>query len=116
MSMAEQAGDYLRSGNTQKTNDKDNAAMNSNAIPIFYACDDNFVKHTIVSLTSMIENADPTRKYRVHVLHTNISERMMEKALRLANDRFDITFENVSGYLEKIQDKLPIRHYYTKTT
>ena len=116
MSMAEQAGCYLRGGNTQKTHDKDNAAMNSNAIPIFYACDDNFVKHTIVSLTSMIENADPTRKYRVHVLHTNISERMMEKALRLANDRFEITFENVSGYLEKIQDKLPIRHYYTKTT
>ena len=116
MSMAEQAGCYLRSGNTQKTHDKDNATMNSNAIPIFYACDDNFVKHTIVSLTSMIENADPTRKYRVHVLHTNISERMMEKARHLSNDRFEITFENVSGYLEKIQDKLPIRHYYTKTT
>ena len=90
--------------------------MNNSVIPVFYACDDNFVKHTIVSLTSMIENADPNRKYHIHVLHTNISERMMEKTLRLKNDSFDISFENVSGYLESIADKLPLRHYYTKTT
>ncbi len=90
--------------------------MNNNIIPVFYACDDNFVKHTIVSLTSMIENADPTRKYHVHILHTNISEKMMEKTLRLANDSFEISFKNVTGYLESIADKLPLRHYYTKTT
>ncbi len=90
--------------------------MTSKVIPIFYACDDNFVKHTIVSLTSMIENADPTRKYRVHVLHTNISEKMMEKTLCLANENFEISFENVTGYLETIAGKLPLRDYYTKTT
>ena len=90
--------------------------MNNRVIPIFYACDDNFVKHTIVSLTSMIENADPDRKYHIHVLHTNISEQMMEKAYALRNDSFEISFENVTGYLESIADKLPLRHYYTKTT
>ena len=26
-------------------------------IPIFYACDDNFVKYTIVSMRSLIDNA-----------------------------------------------------------
>lgn len=90
--------------------------MTNKIIPIFYACDDNFVKHTIVSLTSMIENADPTRKYHIYVLNTNISTEMMEKMYALANDSFDISFENVTGYLESISDKLPLRHYYTKTT
>ena len=90
--------------------------MNNRVIPIFYACDDNFVKHTIISLTSIIENADPDGKYHVHVLHTNISEQMMEKAYALGNDSFEISFENVTGYLESIADKLPLRHYYTKTT
>ena len=85
-------------------------------IPIFFACDDNFVKHTIVSLTSIIENADPSRKYRVHVLHTNISEKMMTETLRLKNESFDISFNDVTPYLESISDKLPLRHYYTKTT
>ena len=32
-------------------------------IPIFYACDDNFVKYTIVSLYSMIQNASVEFSY-----------------------------------------------------
>lgn len=85
-------------------------------IPIFYACDDNFIKYTVVSLTSMIENASREHQYRIYVLHTNASEEMKAKLLALANDNFEISFEDVTPYLESISDKLPIRHYYTKTT
>lgn len=94
----------------------DGSQMTNKAIPIFFACDDNFVKHTIVSLTSIMENADLSRKYHVHVLHTNISEKMMKETLRLENDSFKISFEDVTAHLESIKDKLPLRHYYTKTT
>ena len=52
-------------------------------IPIFYACDDNFVKYTIVSLHSMIQNASPDFDYRVYVLHTNITSGTRQKVLEL---------------------------------
>ncbi|MBQ9774148.1 MAG: 1-acyl-sn-glycerol-3-phosphate acyltransferase [Clostridia bacterium] len=90
--------------------------MSNQIIPIFYACDDNFVKYTIVSLHSMIQHATKDRQYRIYVLHTNISNKMQEKLLDLQNENFEISFEDVTGYLESIADKLPIRHYYTKTT
>lgn len=88
----------------------------SNIIPVFYACDDNFVKYTIVSLYSMMKNASSDRQYKIYVLHTNISEGMKNKMLAMQNENFEITFEDVTPYLESISDKLPIRHYYTKTT
>ena len=37
-------------------------------IPIFYACDDNFVKYTIISAKSLIENASKDYFYKIMVL------------------------------------------------
>lgn len=94
--------------------------MNDNAkelVPIFFACDDRFIRYTVVSLFSMIENASKDRRYRVHILHTNASEEMKAKVMELACENFEISFDDVTPYLEKIsEDKLPVRHYYTKTT
>lgn len=85
-------------------------------IPVFYACDDNFVKYTVVSLCSMIENASKAHDYRVYILHTNISPEMQQKVLALENEQFTISFENVTDYLETVSERLPIRDYYSKTT
>lgn len=85
-------------------------------IPIFYACDDNFVKFTIVSIASMIENASPKYNYHIHILHTDINEESMEKVYRLQTENFKITFDDVTDYLKTISDKLPLRDYYSKTT
>ncbi len=90
--------------------------MKEKTVPIFYACDDNFVKYMIVSLHSLIKNADRDRFYDVHILHTNISEKMKEKTLRLCRENVRISFDDVSDYLSKIKDRLPVRHYYTKST
>ena len=91
--------------------------MNTNSpIPIFYACDDRFIRYTVVSLASLIRNASPDRRYRVHVLCTEVSDEMRQKLLTLANERFEILFENVGACLETVSDKLPVRHYYAKTT
>ena len=90
--------------------------MSNQVIPIFYACDDNFVKYTIVSIHSMIKNASKEHKYHIYILHTGITEQMMQKVSELQNDNFDISFEDVTEYLESISDKLPIRDYYSKTT
>lgn len=90
--------------------------MNKQIIPIFYACDDNFVKYTIVSMTSMIKNASKEHNYHIYILHTDISEKMKMQVMALANDNFEISFEDVTDYLESISEKLPIRDYYSKTT
>lgn len=90
--------------------------MDKKVIPIFYACDDNFVKYTIVSLYSIIKNASKDRLYKVYILHTGITEGMMEKVYELKNENFDVEFTDVSDYLYSISDKLPIRDYYSKTT
>ena len=90
--------------------------MSNKVIPIFYACDDAFVKYTIVSLKSIIENASKDYQYKVHVLHTDISLDMMNKTKELANDNFSIEFNNVDSFLKSISHKLPLRHYYSKTT
>ncbi len=90
--------------------------MSDKMIPIFYACDDEFVKYTIVSLKSLIKNAARERKYQVHVLHTSISDDMKTKMLELETDFLKIQFDNVTSYLSSIEEKLPVRDYYTKTT
>lgn len=90
--------------------------MNKPVIPVFYACDDNFVKYTIVSLHSMIRNASPDAEYRVYILHTGITQAMMQKVMELETDCFTISFADVTDYLQSISEKLPIRDYYSKTT
>ena len=90
--------------------------MSKIEIPIFFACDDNFVKFTIVSLHSLLQNASRDFNYRVYVLHTNISEATQQQVLALQEPGVTISFENVTPYLDSIVSKLPIRDYYSKTT
>ncbi|MCM1056328.1 MAG: glycosyltransferase family 8 protein [Firmicutes bacterium] len=88
----------------------------NNVIPIFYACDDIFAKFAIVSARSLIENADPDRSLRIHFLNAGISDAHRDELLKMQNNRISVCFPDVSDFLESIQDKLPIRDYYTKTT
>lgn len=90
--------------------------MNETMIPIFYACDEAFVKYTIVSLHSMMKNASREHKYLIHILHTDITEERQRQVLAMADECFEIRFVDVSEYLRSISDKLPLRDYYSKTT
>ncbi len=85
-------------------------------IPIFYACDEGFIKYAAVSLHSMMVNASPDYHYSVYVLHTGISAETQQKMLRLSNDHFDVIFSDVSERLHAITDVLPVRDYYSNTT
>ena len=90
--------------------------MDKKIIPVFFSCDDNFVKFTIVSLCSMKQNASKDYIYQIYVLHTGITEGMKSKVFELADENFRIRFCDVTGYLVSISDRLPIRDYYSKTT
>ena len=85
-------------------------------IHIFYACDDAFVKFTAVSLYSIMKNADRERKYHVHVLYTDIAEETKARVLEMADERFEISFDDVSRYLDNLCNRLPLRDYYSNTT
>ena len=85
-------------------------------VPIFYACDDNFVKFTIVSISSLIKNADKNREYVIYILNAGISDEMKRETLKLENECFCIKFVDVKEQLKKIQTDLPLRDYYSKTT
>lgn len=87
-----------------------------NIIHVFYACDDNFVKYTAVSLFSMQKNASPDRNYHIHVLHTDIAEQTQMAVLAMARENFKITFDDVSEYLGELCERLPLRDYYSNTT
>ena len=77
-------------------------------VPIFYACDDNFVKYTIVSLRSLIDNADKNRRYEIYVLNSSISDGMKEETYKLKTDNVNVTFVDVKEQLDRIGKRLPL--------
>ena len=90
--------------------------MQNQAIEIFYACDERFLKYTVVSLHSMIKNANPERTYHVHILGTGFSDEAKALVEAEKNGAFDITFDDVTPYLGTLTKDLPIRDYYSKST
>lgn len=89
---------------------------NKTVIPVFYSCDDNFVKYTIVSIRSLIQNASRNYEYVIHILCTDICEEMKAAAYQQAEEGFEIRFDDVTKHLKAISEKLPLRDYYSKTT
>ncbi len=85
-------------------------------IPIFYACDERFLKFTIVSMHSLIANASKDRDYTIYILHTDISEEAQKQTKSLEQDNVRIVYTDVSKHLGDIGSDLPIRDYYSKTT
>ena len=89
---------------------------NKKNIPIFYACDEGFVKFSIVSIFSLMQNASPDYTYTIYILHSGIPADQQQKALELTRDGFEIIFADVSERLHTITDVLPLRDYYSSTT
>lgn len=90
--------------------------MSKQIVPVFYACDDAFVKYTMVSLCSLMENASKDFEYNIHILHTNICEENRKAVLGMAKPGFHICFEDVSERIRAIGGSLPLRDYYSLTT
>lgn len=89
---------------------------NSRIVPVFFACDDAYVKYMMVTMASLIAHASPRKKYRLYVLHTNISSGNRRKVKSLEQKNVQIDFYNVSEDLARIEKKLAVRDYYSCTT
>ena len=92
--------------------------MNNNekTIPIFYACDNNFVKYTFVSIKSLIENSSEEYNYNIYILNSNICEETKKFAKEFIRDNVNIKFVNVEEQIKSIKKNMPIRDYYSLTT
>ena len=85
-------------------------------IPIFYACDERFLKFTIVSIHSLIQNASQDYSYTIYILHSDISKEAQHQTDCLENDHVKIVYADVTERLKDINSNLPLRDYYSKTT
>ncbi len=90
--------------------------MSKKIIPVFYACDDNFIHYALVSMKSLIVNASKEYDYKIHVLNTGFKEENKAKLLRLAGENVEICLEDVTARMEEVKDRLPLRDYYSMTT
>lgn len=91
--------------------------MNRNTIiPIFFACDNQYTKYTMVAMKSMIENASKEYTYHMHILHTDVSAAMQGRVKELENANTRIYFDDVTERLAKLDGELPVRDYYSHTT
>ena len=77
-------------------------------VPIFFACDDKYVKFTMVTLKSIMENASPKYEYRIHILNTDITEETKKKFECVKKDGFTIEYVDVSSYYDSIESRLPV--------
>ena len=85
-------------------------------IPIFFACDDNYVKFTMITLKSIMVNASKDYEYRVYILNTDIKEETKTRFKSVSQKNFKIEYVDVNSYYESIESRLPVRDYYNKTT
>ncbi len=91
--------------------------MNNNKeIPIFFAIDDGYTPFLAVALKSLLVNASKDYNYSIKVLHTNVEEAHKNQIKKFECENVNVEFVDLSYYIEKVQDKLYTRDYYTNTT
>lgn len=93
-----------------------NGMRKRNVIPIFYACDNRFVRYTLVSITSLLANASKEYRYHIYILSTGIEEQYKEYVKHLRSKNVIVEFVDMTDTLDQVSDKLPVRDYYSKTT
>lgn len=85
-------------------------------IPIFFAVDDGYIPFLAVSIQSLADHASKDVQYTVKVLYTDISNENQKRIQAYQKENIDIEFVDLRAYMEKIEDKLFTRDYYSNTT
>lgn len=74
-------------------------------IPIFFTIDNKYAPFVDVAIKSIIENASKEYKYKIIILHQELSKENIEKISSNAQDGFDIEFIYMKDGLETITDR-----------
>lgn len=92
--------------------------MNTNKkqIPLFTACDDNYIPFLAVALQSIIDNASKEYDYIFRILHTGVSASNIEKIMKYNRENFCVEFVDIRETLNDVMQRLHTQIYYTQTT
>ena len=93
--------------------------MNKPTIPVFFTLDDNYIPFFAVAIQSLIDNSSKENNYEIRVIYadSNISQQNQTKIKnKYEKENISIEFVDVKLLLEKIQDKLYTRDYYSNAT
>ena len=85
--------------------------MNYN-VPVFFACDENYVPYLDVAIISIIKNASKDNNYEIIILKSDITRESQKKLLKHATDNISIRFYDVREMLKPIKKQLPNVFYY----
>jgi len=88
----------------------------SDEIPVFFACDDSYVKYTMVAIRSLIDNSSIDNDYSIFLLTTDVSEENKSLLKEMETRNVSIKVVDVSSELKKISERLSVRDYYSLTT
>ena len=73
-------------------------------IPVFFAADDNYCPFLAVALQSLTDHTSEENRYCIRILHTHISQENKEELHQYEKRNVSIIFDNLSCYIEKIED------------
>lgn len=82
-------------------------------IPVFFACDDNYLPYLAVALKSLILHADDSRKYHIYILCDSVKEENAAKITTMATANVAVEFVSVTEKIAPILGKMKLRDYYT---
>lgn len=74
-------------------------------IPIFFTIDNKYAPFVDVAIKSIIENASKEYKYKIIILHQELSKENIEKISSNSQEGFDIEFIYMKDGLETITDR-----------
>ena len=84
-------------------------------IPIFFACDNNYLPYLAVTIASIDSHASEEYEYEAFVLTEGFCERALEKLLSMPLKHVKIRTVDVTDKVERIRDRLSstLRDYYS---
>ena len=85
-------------------------------IPVFFAVDNGYIPFLGVALSSLIENTSKGNKYAIKVLFTSVTEENKARIKKYERENISIEFVDLNKQLEKIEEKLYTRNYFSNTT
>lgn len=84
-------------------------------IPIFFACDDNYIPFLGTALHTLIKNASPTYDYKAIVLNAGIKSENQKRIKALEQNNLKVEFFNIEKVIKKHYTDLALRlrDYYS---
>ena len=82
-------------------------------VPIFFACNDNYVPYLDVAIISIIKSSSKENDYAITVLQTDVSKENQEKILKHNTENVRIEFYDVEKLIKPLKGTLPDVFYYS---